>query len=230
MNNRQKELLSTIVKEHISTAKPVGSTLLVDKYHFHISPATVRNDMMELEEQGYITQPHTSAGRVPTESGYKYYVENFLSYKDITAREKKALEESKVGSIDATTKKIAKTLAEITHEAIIVGFTKEDVYYTGISYLLQKPEFAQLDTLYGISEIVDQLDEVINTIFSKIHEETQVFIGKDNPISKNCSMIATHIQSNNENESILCIIGPMRMDYERHVPRLNYAKEQINNL
>ena len=72
---RRKKVLNAIVKHFIQTAEPVGSQTILVSYHFHVSPATIRNDMMSLEEQGYIYQPHTSAGRVPTDKGYRAFVD-----------------------------------------------------------------------------------------------------------------------------------------------------------
>lgn len=77
MLDRKHKLLNSIIDEYIASAEPVGSGLLVEKYSLKVSPATVRNEMMELEKEDYIYQPYTSAGRVPTEKGYKFYVDNY---------------------------------------------------------------------------------------------------------------------------------------------------------
>ena len=82
MEERQQKLLKIIVKEYIKTAEPISSGLLVQKFRLPYSPATVRAELVKLEEEGYIHQPHTSAGRVPTEKAYQFYVENFLSAKN----------------------------------------------------------------------------------------------------------------------------------------------------
>jgi len=86
MNQRQEKLFKNIVQEHISQAKAIGSKFLADKYSLDISPATIRHDMVELESQGLIYQPHTSAGRIPTAKGYQYYVDNFLTSRKISSK------------------------------------------------------------------------------------------------------------------------------------------------
>ena len=91
MDERKNKLLKYIVDEYVDSAEPVGSSLIVDKYELNVSPATVRNDMMELENDGYIYQPHTSAGRIPTENGYRFYVDNFLKKDKIKQNVKNKL-------------------------------------------------------------------------------------------------------------------------------------------
>lgn len=81
MTDRTKLILNTIIKEHIKTGAPVGSSVLVEKYQLDVSPATVRNEMAELESEGYIAQPYTSAGRVPTEQAFNLYIENLSEKK-----------------------------------------------------------------------------------------------------------------------------------------------------
>ncbi len=94
MDNRKSRLLNSIIEEYIDSAEPVGSGLIVEKYNLNVSPATVRNEMMELEKEGFIYQPHTSAGRVPTEAGYKFYVGNSKKKKDLNSAVKKKLQEA----------------------------------------------------------------------------------------------------------------------------------------
>ena len=75
LNEREQFILRTVVKEYVKKAVPVGSSLISEKFKQEISPATIRNDMQELEEKGYLFQPHTSAGRIPTDLGYRFYVD-----------------------------------------------------------------------------------------------------------------------------------------------------------
>src|SRR3990167_10332381 len=78
---RKKQFLQAIIKHFIQTAEPVGSNTILISYHFHVSPATIRNDMMSLEQEGYIFQPHTSSGRVPTDKAYRLFVDEMADYK-----------------------------------------------------------------------------------------------------------------------------------------------------
>ncbi|MBN1179643.1 MAG: heat-inducible transcription repressor HrcA [Anaerolineae bacterium] len=88
---RQQTILGLVVREYVHTAKPVGSRVLVDKYGLNVSPATVRNEMAYLEEMGYFSHPHTSAGRVPTDQGYRYFVERMLHTNELPLAEQRTI-------------------------------------------------------------------------------------------------------------------------------------------
>ncbi|MBU4332408.1 hypothetical protein KKD19_01445 [Patescibacteria group bacterium] len=214
MQNRQNKLLKYIIEEHIRTAGPVGSSLLVDKHFNDISSATIRNEMAEMEKQGLIVQPHISAGRVPTEAGYKFYLENLIKSGKIT--------EVPGFKNMSNLKDIAKRIAEISKEAVVVGFSKDDVYYTGISNVFSQPEFHKYDLVYNFSSVIDHLDEVVSQIYNEVGNDVEVRIGSDNPFGADCGLVIT--KSKNK---MIGIIGPMRMDYRSNINLLKYAKTLI---
>ena len=225
MDSRKQKLLLTIIREYIATADPVGSKLLVEKYDFGVSSATVRNAMAELEKEGYIYQPHTSAGRVPTEKAYQYYVDNFLKPKKPRKNEILALTRAiKAAQYERGLKDLAKIMAGLAEQTVIVAFSQNDVYYTGISYLFNKPEFNSPDLIVDLSSVVDAFDEVVNDIFNKI-TETQVLIGEQNPFSAQCSVVLTYFQLDRKRRGLIGLLGPMRMDYEGNVALLNHARD-----
>lgn len=118
LDNRKKKILQAIIEEYIETAEPVSSGSLVDKENLGVSSATIRNDMAELEKIGFLEKPHTSAGRVPSQKGYRYYVDELLRDDKITAKEMKYIKsklETKVNEIEDLTKIATSTLSEITH-------------------------------------------------------------------------------------------------------------------
>jgi len=221
MNERKELILNTIIKEHIKTASPVGSGVLVEKYKLNISPATVRNEMAALEEEGYIVQPHTSAGRVPTEKAYKLYLEN-LKEKNI---DNKDIENILKKRDEASFKEVAKLVSQISGNTVFWAFHKNNLYYTGISNLFQQPEFSQLQLIHSISGIIDRIDEIIDEMFEDIEEGEQVLIGSENPFGNFCSTVMAKYTLDGKN-GIFGIIGPMRMDYEKNISLV----KQINKL
>jgi len=225
MNNRQEHLLSIIVKEHLETGLPVGSGVLVDKYGLDISPATVRNEMAELESQGYIAQPHTSAGRVPTEAAFLWLVNNLEVGKvdQIEKQVKEALEQS----LKQGLKPAAKTLAELSGLAVFWAFHRHNVYYTGVCNLLQQPEFANRGVIYDLSAIIDRVDEIVNEIFDKVTEEPQIMIGEDSPFGSFSGTVICKYKT--EETGIFGIIGPLRMDYAKNFALVDYLKELLKN-
>lgn len=228
MNTRQAQLFIHLLQEHIRTARPVGSQFLVDKYSLEVSPATVRNDLLELEQEGFLRHPHTSSGKVPTEKGYRYYLKHFAEPKELSLKERDTIRGAAEES-GRTPKNVAKKLAEMTSESVVMVLAPDDLYYTGLSYLFQKPEFADVDALYTMSDVIDHLDETFARIMEDMEQSTQVFIGSENPLSENCSIIATKF-SMDENKGIACIFGPMRMDYERNIPRLEFSVQFLENM
>jgi len=221
MNERQKQLFLNILREHINSGLAIGSNFLVGKYKMDVSSATIRNDMAELERQGYITHPHTSAGRIPTEKGYRCYLDNYLDKKiELNQEDKEALATAMRGE-ENDIKNVAKKIAELSNAAVVVAFEKNNIYYTGISNLLTQPEFADFDLIYDLSFVVDHLDEVIEKVFDSVRD-TEIKIGKDNYFAKQCTSILTKVD-----DKMLGILGPIRMDYERNLGIINYTKKLL---
>jgi len=225
MNKRQEELFLNIIHEYTDTAQPVGSRLLVDKFEMGVSPATIRNDMVELEREGLIYQPHTSAGRVPTQDGYKSYINNYLKEKEPSQKEKtifeKAINSADKNSENGKIKNIAKVVAEIAGAAVIVGFSQGNVYYTGVSNLLSQPEFADLGVIYNLSATVDQMDAIVEKIYNKVGD-VEIRVADKNYFSDKCSSILSR-----KGNLLLGIVGPVRMDYGKNLGLINYIRQLV---
>jgi heat-inducible transcriptional repressor len=225
MDDRKLTILNTIIKEHIKTGAPVGSGVLVDKYKLDISPATVRNEMAELEEEGYIIQPHTSAGRVPTEKAFGLYIST-LKEKQLSDKDAEILKKILKDSEEMSFKQAAKEMARISGNAIFWAFHKNNLYYTGISNLFSQPEFSQPNLIYDISAIIDRMDEIIDDIFGEIKEETGILVGSNNPFCDICSVVLTKYKKNGK-IGLFGVLGPMRMDYEKSLALVEYVKNRI---
>jgi heat-inducible transcriptional repressor len=117
-------VLRAIVEDYVSTTEPVGSKSLVDRHHFDVSPATIRNDMAVLEEQGFIAQPHTSAGRIPTDKGYRLFVDRLSSVKPLSAAERRAIESFLAGaySLDDVVTRTVRLLVQLTRQVAVVQY------------------------------------------------------------------------------------------------------------
>lgn len=129
LDKRKKEILQAVIDEYINTAEPVSSGTLVKKYGLDYSSATVRNELAELEHIGYLDKPHTSAGRVPSEKGYRFYVDELLNDEDISMEEIKYIQSklsTKVNEIEDLTKIATTTLSEITHYTTVAIGPKND--------------------------------------------------------------------------------------------------------
>jgi len=228
MNDRQRQLLGLVIKEHIKTALPVGSGLLVGKSKLDVSSATVRNELSELEKEGFIYQPHTSAGRVPTEKGYRYYIENFMDKRELKTTETMPFNEVLKNSLvqDMALKSLAKQMVEFSKETVIVAFDKNNVYYTGIANLFGKPEFADPNMVSNLSEVIDHLDEVVNKVFDQIND-VQILIGSENPFGTDCAAILGKYQMKDKRDGLFIILGPMRMEYDRNLALVEYVRKSL---
>lgn len=222
-------LLSQIIKAYIKTALPVGSKFLVNNGNFNVSAATIRNEMGELEKEGYIMQPHTSAGRVPTAKGYEYFLstvkEGRLAAGD-AAILKKVIKQRQSETLDVLIKELAKKIADLSNNTVVIGFSSNDVYYTGLANLFSQPEFRDPGTVYQMSLIIDHLDRVMAEIFDQINRDRVVIsIGQNNPFGRQCSSLIS--VWGQKKKGIFGIIGPMRMDYEKNLGLLNFIKQHI---
>jgi len=229
MKARQKTILNLIIKEYIKTAEPVSSAWVGKKSGLKLSPATIRNEMTELENEGYLRQPHTSAGRVPTEKGFRFYIDN-LKDKDTAKGKMKPLEVALRQSEDGreiAVKNLAKMLAELATEAVFVGFAPQNTYYTGLSNLFAQPEFSDQKLLSNLTEAFDTMDERMEQVFEDMGEEVQIMIGEDNPFASDCGAIFVKYHGPKSSEGVIGILGPMRMDYEHNISLIKHIKKLL---
>ena len=231
LSERQEKILSDIVEHYVSSKEPVGSLLLAESKRWRVSAATLRNEMSALEKRGYITHQYTSSGRVPTAMGYRYYVDHFLKPVKLDSvlrgRLNKAFEKVEDSEDEDKVKVIARELAELSEAAVIVVFHKDYFYYTGFTYLFVQPEFLNKDYLMNVGESLDATEENLHTRLPKLREGINVFIGDETGFTAPCAFIASPSVNKNEN-SMIGILGPMRMDYNKNCGLLSYVYELIS--
>lgn len=226
MEARQELILKLIVDEYVRQAEPVGSKSLAEAYHLDISPATIRNDMVALERAGYIVQPHTSAGRIPTEKAYVYYLQHFAEPRHESATGPRMREAvTHTSDAESAVKTLARTLVELSGEMAIVAFDPRWSYYTGMANLFQKPEFSDLSVMRTLSTLVDRFDEVVAEVFDRVSDEPEVMIGRGSPFGKDMAAILVKYTLPNRHIGILGLVGPIRMDYARNIGLMEEAIE-----
>lgn len=235
MNDRQKQILSAVVELYTKTAVPVGSQALLEYSDFGVSSATLRNDMATLEEEGYLYQPHVSAGRIPTDAGYRIYVEEMMGDADLSREDQRRLQKELL-TLKAKHMRLgrstAKLLSALSGNLAVSGIVDKDEYYDfGMRELIDNPEFQEMDELCQLVETLDSLDEKVDGIMLKLKDgETRIFIGNENPIAgiKNCSMIVAPYQTD-EGRGMLAIIGPKRMDYAKNKSLIEYMRKMLGS-
>ncbi|MBP9869855.1 hypothetical protein KBC59_04855 [Patescibacteria group bacterium] len=226
MDERLAQLLRLVVEDVVETGEPAGSQRLVEAHKLDVSPATVRNWFAELEAQGYIAQPHTSSGRVPTEKGYQMYVTELMQREPLLRKEKAELERIISTSTDSATrtKAVSKMMAELAETAIVAGTGQADTYYTGLSQLFAQPEFRDWQRMVTFGEVLDRMDDVLIGIRSATFDEPTALIGRQCPFGTACSSVVVTLHDG----SLLGILGPMRLNYRHSFALLETARELLN--
>lgn len=219
MTDRQQNILAAIVEQYAEVASPVGSNLMAKL--FNVSSATIRAEMAELERQGFIMQPHTSAGRVPTDKGYRFYVNNLSEDKsqilpDRTSHALSARAQS--GVPERAIRNTVDTLVELTHN-LGIATIGDQLYISGLSNLFGQPEFINGEQVQQVARLLDNLEPWLKE--AAPNEPLNVYIGRENPIGRSaqCSLIISKFRSPYSDQSYIGVLGPTRQQY-RDVMRL----------
>lgn len=222
LTERQNLILENIVKDYINSAQPISSEFLQEKHNFGVSPATIRNEMQELEEKGYLLQPHTSAGRVPTDKAYRMFVDNLFEEDDI--EESNFFDEfdqlhREMQNSFSFFQEMTKRLAGFSSSLALSYLPEEKVMFKeGWENVLNEPEFEDANFMKEFIGAVEGLEKNIDNLkFEKTN--IKVYIGKENPTSKKkeFSVIVSQTNLPNGKKSKIVLVGPKRMEYERNI-------------
>ncbi|MBI5135538.1 hypothetical protein HZA86_04895 [Candidatus Uhrbacteria bacterium] len=228
--DRKFDLLKTIIEAYIDRAEPIGSQLVVREYHFPVSSATIRNEMRDLEQEGFLEQPHTSAGRIPTEQAYQWYVRESSPTEHQKATrsgwEQQVLEAFQRPDPFEQLRTLAHAMSAHIHEAVIVAQEPHHVYWTGASRLFVQPEFADPELVYAWSQAIDRLEELWPLMMDARESGTvSVMIGRENPLCSRLSTISTTLPT--DPPTMVGVLGPMRMAYGKYINLFERMQELI---
>ena len=239
LNDRKKQVLEAIVSDYIDTAEPVGSTTLTHHYLRKVSPATVRAEMAELERIGLLTHPHTSAGRIPTDLGYRYYVDHIMETKIISGREIALIKSGikKIGRgieeiLIGTAKILSSVLNYVTIFAIF-GREQRKLITSGISQVLKQPEFTEVSQARSFIETIEQEDFLARILEGYARRQSlNIHIGHENPYREvqDLSVAVIKCQMLGMNPGAIGILGPTRMNYDHVASVLTFVTEEFNRL
>ena len=233
---RQKAILCQIIEEYAETASPVGSVTMAKL--FEVSPATIRSEMARLEALGLIMQPHTSAGRVPTDAGYRFYVNNLENTNAVQNERERAIErgthalEVRVNSqsrADAAIRGAVDSLVELTGNLGLATIDGQ-LYLSGISRLFTQPEFMDNRRVQAVAKLLDNLEPWLRE--AAPGEALNIFIGQENPIGKNSevSLIISKFRSPFSDKSYIGVLGPTRQNYARVTQLVKYAGKMLEDI
>lgn len=232
ITHRQAKILAAIVKENCDTCEPVASADLSQKYSFGVSSPTIRNEMQILEKLGYIYQPHTSSGRVPSDKGFRFFVNELMDKVKLTLKEQEALKKDMVKLKMAHMeigRRLAKLLSEQSQEASFAIFP-EEVSTIGISNLVGNPALPSEDAK-EIAKFFDDIDEYAEKMIADYGSEKtpQAFIGKELSLSKKSdySMIVSGLTLPSGKKGVIGLIGPKSMKYEKNLSLMEYIAKLL---
>ena len=234
MTDRQLAILTAIIEQYAEIAAPVGSVTLAKL--FGVSSATIRSEMARLEEMGLIMQPHTSAGRIPTDKGYRLYVN---SITDATADDMPALDrgaraiEARVtthnDSASRAIRSAVDSLVELTQN-LGLATIGDQLYMSGIGNLFSQPEFAQGKHTQAVARLLDNLEPWLRE--AAPNEPLNVYIGAENPIGKSsgASLIISRFRSPYSDRSYIGVLGPTRQSYGRVMRLVRHAGAMLEEV
>ena len=230
MTERQAKILAAIVEQYAEVASPVGSSLLAKV--FGVSSATIRAEMAQLEDLGFIEQPHTSAGRIPTDRGYRYYVNHLSELKtanDGRAERALATRVGQGGMPERMIRNAVDTLVELTHNLGIATIGNQ-LYMSGLSNLFGQPEFLNGGQAQQVARLLDNLEPWLRE--AAPNEPLSVYIGRENPVGRSAgaSLIISRFRSPFSDQSYIGVLGPTRQHYRDVMNLVRTAGESLEEV
>lgn len=233
ISQRQKSVLNAIIKEYINCAQPISSKFLEKGHGFDVCPATIRNDMAKLTELNYLSQPHTSAGRVPTDKAYRFFVDSLLegeiSVFEHVFEMKDIFQEQREDTLNFVFK-LLKFLSETSSSLAIAHlFNRDFVWKEGWERVLKEPEFEEKQFVHSFAGFLESFENNIKDFEQNC--ELSVFIGSENPFKiHDFSIISSKCFFPGKEEAILALLGPKRMDYNRNISLMNSLTKLLEDI
>lgn len=235
MTPRQEKLLKAIIEEFIETANAVGSLSIPEKYEIDASPATIRNEMARLVDQGYLEKPHASSGRVPTTSGFKYYLKRLLDdLEELDAMEEIEMNERfhqiRHNKVELITNAVQK-LKNISNNTAVILFD-DHVYVSGLSKLIGYESFTDQERLEKLMDVIENYKDMYEMFSAYQGNDIKVLIGEDIGVEglMDVAVVYTPIKLYRNDPGYVGIIGPNRMNYTRIIPSVRLVANSLESV
>lgn len=233
---RQTQILKALIDEYIETAEPVGSEALDKKYNLGVSPATIRNEMVSLTKLGYLRQPHTSAGRIPSPNAMKFYIDQLMEEKHMSlADEVKTKEEvwDSRNDIDDLMEEATRALSDRTGSLAVAAVDNGKVWHSGSASIFENPEFADMQACASLFTLLEEVSRVQELFFHRSRglSPIEVLFGEELgwPGLSPIGIVTTHFTIKGRSGA-LGVIGPVRLAYPTVIPTLRYFKNLIEEI
>lgn len=234
---RKEKILAYVVEQYIHNVEPISSHQVVAECFSDLSSATVRNVLADLEDEGFLTHPHTSAGRVPTEEGYRYYVDHLMHEIKFLADEKKRISmeyQKGVSALEEFLHRTSEVLAQETRYPSIISLDedRDKVYCHGMSFVAGYPEFHNITRIHHILQVLEAKERLLDLINKKLEKKIKIYIGNEVGCRdiEDCSLVISKFGKKKGRTGRLALLGPTRMDYERAISALEYFSQIIDDM
>jgi len=234
---RKDRILAIVIGRYIKTVLPVGSQYITEEYDLDVSPATVRNILADLEEEGYLTHPHTSAGRMPTQQGYRYYVDHLMNEIQLLEEEKYRISQEykrHVLQLEDLMEKTSQVISDLTHYTSIVSLDQEDgqkhrIICKGTNYVVGYPDSVDILKIQAILKILEEKERIMEIINRTLENKIKIYIGHEMALKdmESCSLAISHFEKDGVKGRI-AVLGPTRMRYDRVVSTLEYISQILS--
>jgi heat-inducible transcriptional repressor len=236
LTERQTQIIKAIVEEYINTGEPVGSDTVEKKYNLGVSPATIRNEMVDLLKKGLLKQPYSSSGRIPTTQALKFYIQRLMEEKELGVAEEMAVKEriwDYRKQLDELFGQATKALAEKTDSLALTLLSNGRMYHSGYANILDKPEFFDIDVTKTVLSMIEDFERLYNMFSSASTEEIiDTLVGTDFGIAplEPCGSVFTSFKIDDKEEGYLGVIGTCRLDYPYVVPTVRYFGKLLEEI
>lgn len=222
LDERENGILRFVVRDYVKTALPVSSVRVREGLNLKESPATIRHIVADLDAAGFLEQPYTSAGRVPTDRAYRYFVDNLMSEVGPRFREASGIQRVAGKKYEEVGRFFADTLKLLS----MVNVGRGHFIGHGFSELLKEPEFRENELVRNIGYMIDNAEAVFDVYREAAKETKDIFIGRENPIGRACGYGVFYLESDGRgHKGAMLLVGPKRMDYERVSGYVDYLFE-----
>ncbi len=243
LSSRQNNILRGVIETHIETTQPVGSRLIAEKYAFAFSPATIRNEMGTLEELGYLTHPHTSSGRLPTDRGYRYYLDH-TAFEDPT-EEAAHLDEGLASPMgedqrEAFWDQVSLFLASFSQEVGLALTPSADELprrvkwsLQGVPSILEKPEFQDVRKVRNLLGVFEERTALTHWVLTHVDpDHVSVSVGREHghEALEDCAIVTARYTAGDGRQGVLAVLGPKRMAYRRVILLVARAAVRVGTI
>lgn len=234
---RQTEILKKIIIEYTESGEPVGSDILDKKYNLGVSPATVRNEMVELAKKKYLKKAHFSSGRIPTAEAFRFYISNLMQEKELSTADEVSYKSDIWDfreEVHQLLQQATRALAKRTKLLAATTTSSGDVFYYGTHNILDTREFWDIDLTRHLFEKLDERSffEEILSDFEKLEQEILYMMGAHdmkNETLEDCGSVFAHFAGKHINGAI-GVMGPKRMRYDVVIPNVRYFAHLIQTI